>query len=76
MYNVNYYYCCVFQSELSSSAVKFSSTERTNVLEKEAVLRFLVALAGSVTNESKSVLGHQNKLWATFLGVIEYALCA
>lgn len=55
----------MFQSEPSSSAVKFSSTERTNVLEKEAVLRFIIALAGSVTNESTPVLGHQNKLWVT-----------
>lgn len=64
--DVNYVVNCLFQSEPSSSAVKFNSTElRTNVLEKEAVLRFIVALAGSVTNESTSILGHQNKLWVT-----------
>ena len=55
----------MFQSEPSSSAVKFKSTERTNVLEKEAVLRFIIALAGSVANESTPVLGHRNKLWVT-----------
>ena len=55
----------LFQSEPSSSAVKFNSAERTNVLEKEAVLRFVIALAGSVTNESTPVLGHQNNLWVT-----------
>ena len=64
-YDVNYAIYCLFQSEPSSSAIKFNSTERTNVLEKEAVLRFIVALAGSVTNETTPVLGHQNKLWAT-----------
>ena len=65
LYDDIYAVNCLFQSEPSSSAVKSSSTERTNALEKEAVLRFLVALAGSVPNESMPVLGHENKLWAT-----------
>lgn len=56
---------CVFQLESSSRAVKLNSTERTNVSEKESVLRFLVALAGSVRNESTSVLGHQDRFWVT-----------
>lgn len=32
-------------------------------MEKEAILRFLVALSGSGTSESPGVLGHHNDLW-------------
>lgn len=51
-------------SEPSSSTVDFSSTENKTVLEKEAVLRLLVALSGSVASDSAADLGHQNDLWA------------
>ena len=32
-------------------------------MEKEAILRFLVALSGSGTSESPGVLGHHNDFW-------------
>ena len=52
-----------FLSEPSSYAIDFSSTDGKTGLEKDAVLRFLVALSGSATYGSGAVLGHQNDLW-------------
>ena len=51
-------------AEPLSAAVDFSSTKRATVLENEAVLRFLVALAGSSRNDSTAVLGHQKDSWS------------
>ncbi|PFX29663.1 Gamma-tubulin complex component 6 [Stylophora pistillata] len=50
--------------ESPSSAIKFNSTKQTSTTEKEAVLRFLVALTGTGLHGSTSVLGHQDDLWA------------
>ena len=33
-------------------------------LENEAVLRFLVALSGTVSDDSTEILGHQKDLWS------------
>ena len=51
-------------SEPCSGAIDFRVTDSKPVIEKEAVLRFLVALSGSVANDSVDVIGHQNDLWA------------
>ena len=50
-------------SEHCSSAIDFSNTDSKPVIEQEAVLRFLVALSGSVADDSVEVIGHQNDLW-------------
>ena len=49
--------------EPCSSSLDFSNTNKSAVVEKEAILRFLVALSGSGTSESPGVLGHHNGLW-------------
>ena len=49
--------------EPSSSSLDFNNTNKKAVVEKEAILRFLVALSGSGTSESPGVLGHHNDLW-------------
>ena len=51
-------------SEPSSYAIDFSSADGKTGSEKDAVLRFLVALSGSAIYDSGAVLGHQNDLWA------------
>ena len=53
-----------FLSEPSRDVVDFSSTDGKTGSEKDAVLRFLVALSGSAIYDSGAVLGHQNDLWA------------
>ena len=60
-----------FQTELSSSAIKFNSTKETNATEKEAVLRFLVALTGTGHYGPTSVLGYQDDLWARGLNQVK-----
>ncbi|XP_068759529.1 gamma-tubulin complex component 6-like isoform X2 [Montipora capricornis] len=52
--------------EPSSGVVDFASTKRKTVfnLENEAVLRFLVALSGTVSDDSTEILGHQKDLWS------------
>ena len=52
-----------FILEPCSSSLDFNNTNKKAVVEKEAILRFLVALSGSGTNESPGVLGHHNDLW-------------
>ena len=49
--------------EPCSSSLDFNNTNKKAVVEKEAILRFLVALSGSGTSESPGVLGHHNDLW-------------
>jgi len=49
--------------EPCSSSLDFNNTSKKAVVEKEAILRFLVALSGSGTSESPGVLGHHNDLW-------------
>ena len=49
--------------EPCSSSLDFNNTNEKAVMEKEAILRFLVALSGSGTSESPGVLGHHNALW-------------
>ena len=49
--------------EPCSSSLDFNNTNKKAVVEKEAILRFLVALSGSGTIESPGVLGHDNDLW-------------
>ena len=49
--------------EPCSSSLDFNDTNKKAVVEKEAILRFLVALSGSGTSESPGVLGHHNDLW-------------
>lgn len=51
-------------AEPLSAAVDFSCTNGATVLENEAVLRFLVALAGSARDDSTAVLGHQKDSWS------------
>ena len=49
--------------EPCSSSLDFNNTDKKAVVEKEAILRFLVALSGAGTSESPRVLGHHNDLW-------------
>ena len=49
--------------EPCSSSLDFNNASKKAVVEKEAILRFLVALSGSGTSESPGVLGHHNDLW-------------
>ena len=49
--------------EPCSSSLDFNDTNKSAVMEKEAILRFLVALSGSGTSESPGVLGHHDDLW-------------
>ena len=49
--------------EPCSSSLDFNNTNKKAVVEKEAILRFLVALSGSGTSESPGVLGHHKDLW-------------
>ena len=60
-----------FLTEPSSSAIKFNSTKETNATEKEAVLRFLVALTGTGHYGPTSVLGYQDDLWARGLNQVK-----
>ena len=58
--------CFNLSTEPSSGVVDFASTKRKTVfnLENEAVLRFLVALSGTVSDDSTEILGHQKDLWS------------
>lgn len=62
--------------EPCSSSLDFNNTNKSTIMEKEAILRFLVALSGSGTSESPGVLGHHNDLWVKeSMQVINIMVC-